>query len=110
MLFRNAQSSPKKAKTKIKARIKINFADVKNKKIAHSVTKQASRRRQKKVRPRIVRIISKNGDGGGDDNDALDVGYIFCSDESPNKCWTGVELSEILQEESRNRLNVKINL
>jgi hypothetical protein len=111
MLFRNTQSSLKKAKTKIKARIKINSAGVKNKKIAHSVAKQASRRRQKKVRPRTVRVVSKNGDGGGDDDDdALDVGYIFCSDESPNKCWTGVELSEILQEESRNRLNVKINL
>ena len=38
------------------------------------------------------------------------LNYIFCSDESSNKCWTGVELSEILQEESLERLDVKINL
>ena len=54
---------------------------------------------------RSTRIINKN-----DDDEAVDVGYIFCSDESPNKYWTGVELSEILQEESLKRLNVKINL
>jgi hypothetical protein len=40
----------------------------------------------------------------------LDLGYVFCSDESPNKYWTGVELSEILQQESLERLGVKINL
>jgi hypothetical protein len=40
----------------------------------------------------------------------LDMGYIFCNDETPNKCWMGVELSEILQEESLKRLGVKINL
>ena len=42
--------------------------------------------------------------------DLSDPGYIFCSDESPNKCWTGTDLSEILQKESSARLGVRINL
>ena len=45
-----------------------------------------------------------------EEDDASDRGYIFCSDESLNKCWTGVELSKILQEESLKELGVKINL
>jgi hypothetical protein len=87
MLFDNTQSSQKKIKVK---------------RIVRSVSKQAGQRRKK---PRM-RSVSKKDDG----DEAIDVGYIFSSDESPNKCWTGVELSEILQEESRQRLNVKINL
>lgn len=86
MLFRNAQSQKN---------VKARSANIK--KIAKRVSKQAGRRRSKKSR------MSKNRD----DND---IGYIFCSDESPHKCWKGKELSEILQQESKERLKVKINL
>jgi hypothetical protein len=70
------------------------------KKTRRSVQKQAGQRRIKKRRATTIR---KN-------DETLDIGYIFCSDETPNKCWTGVELSEILQKESLNRLGVRINL
>jgi len=39
-----------------------------------------------------------------------DGNYLFCSDESPQKCWNGKILSKTLQEESQARLGVKINM
>ena len=98
MLFRNAMS-PQQEKT--------DSAVVARKDPPRSISKQAGRRRVKKRPIRSARsakvVIEK-------ENETLDRGYIFCSDESPNKCWTGVELSEIQQEESLERLRVKINL
>lgn len=92
MLYRNTLSSKKKKK-------KANTAVAK--KVPRSVSKQAGRRRvRREGLPRVA----------DEEDDTLDLGYIFCSDESPNKCWTGVELSEILQQESLERLGVKINL
>jgi hypothetical protein len=79
-----------------------------SKKIPYSISKRAGQRRVKRRLFRDGKSI--NIDGSNRDNDALDRGYIFCSDESPNKCWTGVELSEILQEESLKELGVRINL
>ena len=90
MLFNNTQSPQPRQQEK------------KAKKVGRSVQKQAGQRR--KVRKRYVRAA------GEKDDETLDRGYIFCSDERPNQCWTGVQLSEILQEESLKRLRVKINL
>lgn len=40
-----------------------------------------------------------------------DVGYIFCSDKSPDKCWSETrQLSGILKEESVARMNVSLHL
>jgi len=41
---------------------------------------------------------------------STDGDYLFCSEESPDKCWEGDVLSDILQRESEARLTVKINL
>jgi hypothetical protein len=46
----------------------------------------------------------------GKKNVRRDVGYLFCSDRSPDKCWTGDVLSDVLQKESLARLKVKLNL
>ena len=39
-----------------------------------------------------------------------DGDYLFCSEESNHKCWDGKVLTRILQDESKARLDVKINL
>ena len=39
-----------------------------------------------------------------------DLGYLFCSNSSPDKPWNGELLSEILQAESEARLNARLNL
>jgi hypothetical protein len=41
---------------------------------------------------------------------STDGDYLFCSEESPDKCWEGEVLSDVLQRESEDRLRVKINL
>jgi hypothetical protein len=96
MLFRSIQSSQT-------AQVKV--ANIKRK-TTQSVSKQAGSQRPKRSGANSVRV-NKTNNGN---EDVLDTGYIFCSDKSVNKCWTGTELSEILQEESKERLNVKINL
>ena len=76
------------------------------KKVPHKVSKKPGQRQQVKRRSsEAIRSV-----GFPNENDPSDRGYIFCSDKSLNKCWTGVELSEILQEESLQELQVKINL
>jgi hypothetical protein len=47
-------------------------------------------------------ISFKKNSGDGD--------YLFCSEGSNDKCWDGKVLSRILQNESKARLGVKINL
>src|SRR5439155_19012379 len=39
-----------------------------------------------------------------------DANYLFCLDESPQKCWNGKILSKTLQKESKAWLGVKINM
>ena len=84
---------------------KINSVAIKT--VSRSVSKTAGQRRAKKKTSvrigRTAKVVKE-------EDEMLDRGYIFCSDKSLNKCWTGVELSEILQEESLERLRVKINL
>lgn len=36
--------------------------------------------------------------------------YLFCSDETPHKCWDGDILSKTLQEESEKHIGVKLNI
>jgi len=40
----------------------------------------------------------------------MDGDYLFCMEESNDMCWNGTILSEVLQQESSARLDVKINL
>lgn len=39
-----------------------------------------------------------------------DGDYLFCDDGKPTTCWTGPQLSKILQRETGNRLQYKINI
>jgi len=39
-----------------------------------------------------------------------DLGYLFCSNSSLDKCWNGDILSDILQTESMARFNARLNL
>jgi hypothetical protein len=56
------------------------------------------------IRP-FARVLNTRGK-----TNPRDVGYLFCSNRSPDKCWKGDVLSRVLQQESLARLKVKLNL
>ena len=99
MLFNNIlfpqQEDSAKGKTRASHRVKktsIKKADTAPQKMEKRVGRPRSNKRAKKP------------------VEVSDPGYIFCSDETPSKYWTGADLSEILQKESYARLGVRINL
>ena len=59
---------------------------------------------------RLTRRTKNTDQQPNDDLSIIDKGYIFCDDKSPNECWSGTELSAILQEESERRLGTKIGI
>lgn len=57
------------------------------------------------IRPFALMMISAPGK-----TKPRDLGYMFCFDRSPDKCWKSNVLSAVLQKESLERLGVKLNL